>query len=172
MAPLQSAAMTWHPSAGGAMRGRDLLPVRVRDASRCVVAVLVLAGFVAMHGASAHHHGHALTGLPAGHHASPAGGAAPVDARVDAAGLAPAVVVPAALPRWDVPAPAGHSHADDACLLALAAGILGLVLALLASRRDRAAAARLLSRARNVVPARGPPPRGGPCLVALGVSRT
>ena len=151
------------------MRGRDLLPVRVRDALRCLVAVLVLAGFVAMHGASAHHHGHALAGLPAGHHASPAAGGA---ARADAAALDPAAVVSVALPRWDIPTRAGHAHADDACLLALAAGILGLVLALLASAPVPAAGARLLSRARNVVPARGPPPWGGPCLVALGVSRT
>jgi hypothetical protein len=151
--------MTWPPSTGGAMRGRDLLPVRVRGALRFLVAVLVLAGFVAMHGASAHHHGHALAGLPAGHHATPAG-------------LDPAAAVTAALPRWEPPAQAGHPHADDACLLALAAGILGLVLALLASRRVRASGARLLSRARSVVPARGPPEWGGPCLVALGVSRT
>ena len=148
-----------------------------------------------MHGLSVGHEVHALTALAGSHHAvsSPhasgpgiAGGqagAGEADGLLGPVGQLPVgrlpvgqligVQVLAAGVLADVSTPDGgrNSH-DDACLLALTVSMLTFMLALILARRGRVAHVLRLPRAADLLPTRGPPPRSGPCLFALGVLRT
>jgi hypothetical protein len=134
--------------------------------SRWLVALAVLAGFVAMHGLSADHDVHALAALPGGHHAPAQPGAG--------AAVTPApTAVGAGLPAWQVPGSDGHGHAHDGCLVMLATSVLALVLALLLARRSGAPLSTpLRRRVGRLVALRAPPLRASPGFAALGILRT
>jgi len=133
--------------------------------SRWLVALAVLAGFVAMHGLSADHDVHALAALPSGHHAPAQAGDDPAAGPTVAAGGQMALA-------WSASGSDGHGHAHDGCLVMLATSVLALVLALLLARRRGAVPPALLRRVVHLSVPRAPPLRTSPGFPALGILRT
>lgn len=170
MTPQPSMSRTTPRTGNGPMPGPAV--------PRWVMALAVLAGFVAMHGLSSDHGVHTLAGS-AGHH-SPASPMAPADAlhrasdvTLELAGSAPVdLMSEAGLALWTGAGDTGGGQADVGCLLMLTASVLALVLAAMGLRRTGFRLSTSSPRAHHVLPSRGPPRRTAPGLFALGVLRT
>jgi len=124
---------------------------------RWVMVLAVLAGFVAMHGMSADHGVHVFSSHAGDHHAAAV--------LADATGATVAAA-------WVASGGAGAGHAEDGCLLMVAASVLALVLAAIALRGAGLRLPAPPPRAGPLDARRAPPRRTAPRLFALGVLRT
>ena len=185
-------AMTHQPSVTRTAHGRALRPAPGPALLRWVLAMAVLAGFVAMHGMSSDHGVQPLAGLSAAHHpvqapagtgtgTSATGGSTDISRAADvksASGaqtaavgqLGPALV--AASHVWGVSGGTTQGHIDVGCLVMLAASVLAMVLAAVLSRRTGLWISGLSRLGARLTAPRGPPRRTAAGFFMLGVLRT